>query len=390
MIVYNDNSLDRLMINEEAGIALRKQLISKNEYDTIAAAHAVELYRPNIFIRIGLFLVTVVIVLMSFGLLVLVAADALDSNNGFFVICLIFALFIYVALEWIIQSKRHYRSGVDDALLWLTLGFIISAVNIFTAITPQQQSLLIFILSLAATIRFANSVMSSVMFFSFIGIIFYSITPLGNMGKSILPFVLMSISVIIYFIVQIYKNKNAIRHYRYCLKMLAFLSLITTYAAVNYFAVRELSNLLFDLHLPVGASIPGGWFFWLTTILIPPLYIFRALKTKDSLMLRTGLFLLAATIFTIRYYYSVAPIEVVMTAGGLILIVATYFVIRYLRTPKYGITDKEPENEEMQDSLQLESIVIAETFQNIPVPGAGEGFNFGGGSSGGGGASGEY
>ena len=56
MIVYNDNSLDRLMINEEAGIALRKQLISKNEYDTIAAAHAVELYRPNIFIRIGLFL----------------------------------------------------------------------------------------------------------------------------------------------------------------------------------------------------------------------------------------------------------------------------------------------------------------------------------------------
>ena len=40
----------------------------------------------NIFIRIGLFLVTVVITLMSFGLLVLVAADALDSNKGFFVI----------------------------------------------------------------------------------------------------------------------------------------------------------------------------------------------------------------------------------------------------------------------------------------------------------------
>ena len=390
MIVYNDNSLDRLIINEEAGIALRKQLISKNEYDTIAAAYAVELYRPNIFIRIGLFLVTVVIVLMSFGLLVLVAADALDSNNGFFVICLIFAFFIYVALEWIIQSKRHYRSGVDDALLWLTLGFIISAVNLFTGITPLQQSLLIFILSLAATIRFANSVMSSVMFFSFIAIIFYSITPYGNIGKHILPFVLMSISVIIYFIVQIYKNKNAIRHYRYCLKMLEFLSLITTYTVVNYFAVRELSNLLFDLYLPVGASIPGGWFFWLTTVLIPPLYIFGALKTKDSLMLRTGLFLLAATIFTIRYYYSVAPVEVVMTAGGLILIVATYFVIKYLRTPKYGITDKEPEDEDMQDSLQLESIVITETFQKIPVPGAGEGVNFGGGSSGGGGASGEY
>jgi hypothetical protein len=106
-------------------------------------------------------------------------------------------------------------------------------------------------------------------------------------------------------------------------------------------------------------------------------------------MLRTGLFLLAATIFTIRYYYAVAPVEVVMTAGGLIMIAGAYFLMKYLRTPKYGITDKESD-ENIQDSLQVESIIISETFQKVPVPGGGEGFKFGGGSSGGGGASGEY
>jgi hypothetical protein len=135
MIVYNENSLDRLMFKEEAAIALRRQLIPKNEFDAVAAANVVDLYRPNIFIRIGLFLVTVVIASMSFGLIILVTADALDSDTGFFWICIIFAFFIYVALEWIIQSKRHYRSGVDDALLWNALGFIVAAANIFTGIT---------------------------------------------------------------------------------------------------------------------------------------------------------------------------------------------------------------------------------------------------------------
>jgi ABC-type Na+ efflux pump permease subunit len=119
---------------------------------------------------------------------------------------------------------------------------------------------LIFILSLAATIRFANSVLSAVMFFSFIAIIFYSITPLGNVAKVIMPFVLMGVSVIIYFLAHNYRKKYALRHYRYCLKMLEFLSLVSTYASVNYFAVRELSNLLFDLHLPGSASIPEDGF----------------------------------------------------------------------------------------------------------------------------------
>ena len=105
-------------------------------------------------------------------------------------------------------------------------------------------------------------------------------------------------------------------------------------------------------------------------------------------MLRTGMLLTVATVFTVRYYYSVAPVEQVMTFGGIFLIISAYLIIKYLNTPKFGVTDQEPAVEPSVNSLQLEALVVTETFQQSPP--AQEGFKFGGGSSGGGGASGEY
>ena len=68
MIAYNHKSLDHLLMNEEATFALNHNLISKEEADGIEKAYPVNLYSPNLFIRIGLFLLTAVIVLMVFGL----------------------------------------------------------------------------------------------------------------------------------------------------------------------------------------------------------------------------------------------------------------------------------------------------------------------------------
>ena len=99
--------------------------------------------------------------------------------------------------------------------------------------------------------------------------------------------------------------------------------------------------------------------------------------------------LAVATVFTIRYYYSIMPVEQVMTAGGMLLVISAYLIIKYLNTPKFGITDKEHAFEPSLDSLQVEALVITETFQQVPAP-RDEAFKFGGGSSGGGGATGEY
>ena len=115
MIAYNHKTLDHLLINEEAIAALHQNLISKEEADAIEKTYPVNLYSPNIFIRIGLFLLMAVIVLMGFGLFCLLILSS--SEKGFSVLCLVFSLLIYAALEFIIYEKKHYRSGMDNALL---------------------------------------------------------------------------------------------------------------------------------------------------------------------------------------------------------------------------------------------------------------------------------
>ena len=104
--------------------------------------------------------------------------------------------------------------------------------------------------------------------------------------------------------------------------------------------------------------------------------------------MRTGIGLIAATIFTIKYYYNVLPMEIEMLIAGTILIAVSYAFIRYLKTPKYGFTSEALSSAQAQ-ALNVEALIIAETFAsqqpNIEGPGL-----YGGGSGGGGGASGGY
>ena len=103
--------------------------------------------------------------------------------------------------------------------------------------------------------------------------------------------------------------------------------------------------------------------------------------------MRTGLGLIAATIFTIEYYYTILPVEIEMLIAGIILIVLSYALIRYLSISKYGFTsaDLYPSKKE---ALNAEALIIAETFNKQPTIKS-NGL-YGGGSSGGGGATGEY
>ena len=232
--------------------------------------------------------------------------------------------------------------------------------------------------------------MGCLAFISFLGIVFYSIIPLGNIAKTTMPFLLMAISFFVYWLIKKNKNNNRLKYYKTCCTLIEILTLITLYAAGNYFVVREVSNSMFDLQLKEGESIPGGWFFWIITALLPIVYIFRGIQKKDVILLRTGLILIAAIVFNVRYYYHVAPLEIAMTIGGIIMILIAYGVTKYLTAPKYGFTHAEPNDPQLAGLLQVESLVVAQTFpQTAPVESDNQ-FDFGGGSSGGGGATGKY
>ena len=164
-------------------------------------------------------------------------------------------------------------------------------------------------------------------------------------------------------------------------------SLISLYAAGNYFIVSELSNDMFNLQLQPGETIPFGWIYWIFTILVPPLYLLVGIRKKNIILLRTGLILLAAIVFTVRYYHTILPVEYVMSIAGIIILPAAYLLLKRLQEPVYGFTSKKFTSKNEIDKLQLESLLLAQTFK----PGIDQDVTkFGGGSFGGGGASADY
>ena len=138
--------------------------------------------------------------------------------------------------------------------------------------------------------------------------------------------------------------------------------------------------------LPEGQSVPGAWAFWILTVLIPLVYIFRGIQKKNVILLRSGLALIAAIVFTVHYYHQLASLDVMMTAAGILMISAAYFITKLLTPSRYGFTHTLPNDPQMAGLAQLESLAIAQTFHATGAEQSDQ-FDFGGGSSGGGGAS---
>ncbi|HTL09333.1 MAG TPA: hypothetical protein VL307_13780 [Chitinophagaceae bacterium] len=385
MIAYNKVWLDNLLVRKEADSAASAHCLSPAEKEQIYSAYPVGFYHPHFFVRTGLFVLTVIIVAFTMGFFSLFIMDQLNNAGGFLVVI---GMLLYGALELMV-NKRHYKSGVDDALLWMAAGNIIAGINLLGNVTMQANAIIVFILAVFFFIRFLNAVMAAVAGLALLAAVFFTVTRWGIMARAIVPFIIMAIALLLYFFSRKQLPLPANRHHTNGLQWLCVTALVTVYAAGNYFVVREASVAMFNLVLNTGDDIPFAWLFWIFTIAIPLLYVVRGLQQKDILLLRTGLLLGAAVVFTIRYYYHLLPAETAMLLGGALLIAIAYFATRYLQLPKHGFTAAEQENDLVLDKLQVESLIITQSFSGQQLPADG-GTRFGGGSGSGGGASGEF
>lgn len=385
MIAYNKVWLDNLAAREDIEDAFHTNTLSAAEKKAAEMLYPVGFYSPNIFVRAGLFILTIIIACFSLGLLALMFLSGIEDNIAGLV--LFIGLFSYGALEFFVQAKYHYRSGVDDALLWITAVCLVSSLNLAVDISSSTNALVIFILATYFFLRFTDMLMAAASGLALLAVIFFNYSSMGDMARSTTPFLIMAIATAIYFGVKKMALQNSMRYYRLCSVVLEITMLIGFYAAANYYVVREVSNSMFGLGLNDNESIPFGWLFWIFTITIPLLYILRGLQKKDVVLLRIGLMLVAAIVFTVRYYYTVLPMEILMVLNGAIMIAISYAVTNYLTQPKNGFTSARLNNRPDKDKLNIEALLIAETFGTTePAADA----KFGGGSTGGGGASGEF
>ena len=388
MIAYNQKSLDNLSVRDQVKDALDAGCISVEENTRISAAYPVDFYTPNFFICIGLFVLTAIIVSCSLGFFILINSGSEDALN---ILIIFFGLICYGALEFTVHKFRHFRSGVDYALLWMSAGLLFA--GIYMAVSNMSvafQCITVCSISLFFALRFANHLMALIAYLaSLIWIIDIS-TELARPYQQLLPFIIMAVSIATCFISFRLYHVNKCRHYRECLANIKVGSLVSFYLAGNYFAVSEMNNAIFSQNGNTE-NISMAWLFWILTVATPLFYIYRGVRKKDHLFIWTGLGLVAATVFTIRYYYHVMPVEWALISGGIVMIAIAYGLIRYLKTPRHGFTSQEGSSKNLLEKLHLESLVIAETFGGpSAVKTPSNDFQFGGGSGGGGGAGGQF
>ena len=364
--------------------------MSKDQSFEIEKNYPHDYYDPNIFLKIGLFVFTILAASVSVSLISIFFISIYQTNmNAAFVIqsLLVGGVFLLL-LENLIKGRKLYHSGVDNALIYMALGAFCSALYfLFEKLNPPTWLFLMLFLPLfvATTIRYAESVVCTLTYFLILGI-FVTIALESFWGKTLLPFIVMIVSAVIYFVVKKLATRKDYLYYETCLTILKTLSLITFYLGGNYLIVREGNALINNLSLSVSPQVAFAPMFYFFTAIIPMAYIFFGLRYRDRLIMILGLITLGFSIFTYRFYFSILPVEIALTLGGILLIGLSAGLIQYLKTEKKGFT-YQPDDE--FEGFNLEAMLMSQLVQS-KISQQGDTFRFGGGDTGGGGAGGNY
>lgn len=388
MIAYNTQWLDALSVKEQAGKWYKKGLITQPQWQEIQARFVSGFYSPNFFVRIGLFFFCWILTSSTFGLIGVSLISAIsDDELGAGIVLLLFSGLLFFALERFIKDQKYYCAGIDDALLYMALSSGIGGLCLCFEPFLENHVTLYLLLSLPilimAAIRYTDMLLTCLSYLCAMGILFL-VAESNNFTRIIISFLCMLFSGAVYIIIRKNKAREELRFWADCLMIIEACSLITFYLSGNYFVVKELGESLFP-----GYTIPLAFLFYVFTAIMPLVYVFVGLKNKDRLILRIGLIMVAVSVLTFKYYFSLGHHEITLTIAGAIMVAVAYLAIRILKKNVYGLTYKEDlSSEDSPGYFNAEALLVAQTFGPQLTPE--KEFEFGNGKFGGGGAGGNY
>ncbi|MHC0440413.1 hypothetical protein [Flavobacterium sp. 3-210] len=387
MIVYDKKMLDNGALLDEADTLYNGGFISKDQKKFIEKELPVLKSQSNILVRIGFFLLGCLLYLSICGA---ISLFGLSGEHVFFQICCyIFAVVGFVGAE-LLATQNYHNHGLDDAFV---LGALLN-VGIAIAVTTEgYEAVIAFFVAIAALfmfLRYLHLLSMLVFCIAATGFLFFEMFEFGDIGKTILPFVAMISAAILYFVTKkIIFNLKESYYYNGLLLANSF-CLILFYLSCNYLVVRELSSELLGNEVKPGTDIPFAFFFYAFTIIVPIIYLIQALKGKDRIMLWISFLAIAFSIYTIRFYYSVLPIEVALTLGGVVLFAIAFFSIKKLKEKESGLTFKPDRINHSDNFLNTEALVVASTFGMKPEVKIDSPMEFGDGGFSGGGSGGSF
>jgi len=387
MIVYNKQLLDNEVLTDEADALYKGGFISKEQKKFIEKELPVLKSQNNILVRLGFFLLGCLLYGSICGAISLFGLSA--ENTFFKICCYIFAAVGFAGVEFLANQEYH-NHGLDDAFILNALLCLGVAVGITTEGYEMVIAFFVAVGALFMFLRYLHVLSMLVFCLSATAFLFFGMFEFGDIGKAILPFVAMVFAGGFYFLTKKMMNCLSESSYYNGLLLANSFCLVLFYLSCNYLVVRELSAELLGTEVKPGTDIPFAYFFYAFTFVVPVLYLVQALKTKDRIMLWLSFLAIAFSIYTIRFYHSVLPIEVALTLGGVVLFAIAYFSIRKLKEKESGLTFKPDRINHSDSLLNAEALVVASTFGMKPEVKTDSPMEFGGGGFSGGGSDGSF
>jgi hypothetical protein len=389
LIAYDMEELEKKKVLSEAENLYKSKLLNEEQRQKIRDEFVSKLYTPSIFMRMLLFIFSLIGMISIVGPIALMMENAEES--AYQIMSLLLGISLLFFTEWIlIKKKSHYNSGITEAGIYSGLSFI--AIGLLIS---DPDSMLVYltvglILSVFAAIRYLN-LLALVLTIGFLSWILLEImTEIGGMVQSLMPFIFMAIFGFMYFscIKLQAKLKNVIFDNQ--LVILKTMALILFYIAGNYFVVRESSIKLMELSLSEHEDIPFAFVFYIFTAIVPIGYIYRGISKKSILLIRVGLLTITLSAVTFKYYFSLGHPVLTITLAGALLIVVALFFFNYLKQVRAGYT-RELLLCDKWNSQDLTAIIASQTLggnkMNSP---SGDKVVFKGGKFGGAGAGGNW
>ncbi|MES2544221.1 MAG: hypothetical protein V4548_05000 [Bacteroidota bacterium] len=382
MIVYDKTELENQFLIDEALSLFKAGFISKEQYNQTKKEFPIPKRQKNILLRLGFALLGVLLYASICGFLSILGLNNIGENFTFFLFT--FSLIGFIGTE--VLAKQNTKGyGLDDT--FLIGGQLFLAVAISGANGHDITVVIIAtIVSLLTYLRYINRISVLIFCAASTATIAYSLFEIGTIGKTILPFVLMIYAIVLYFISRKYTQKVIFLFYHKGILLVKNFSLLLFYCSGNYLVVRELSEALLGNKIAPNSDIPFALFFYAFTFIVPAVYIFYSLKLQERLMLWIGLLTLGFSIYTIRYYHHILPVEIALTLGGLFLFAVSYFSIKKLKDATTGITFKQDRFINSSDFLHTEALILTAQFGLKPEVNAESPMEFGGGGFSGGGS----
>ena len=384
MTAIDPEILENLRLQEELKRLKSGGFVSTEQVSNAKLTLDLPKTNSNILARIAFFLLGCFLFSSLGGLSSLVLLNLMDIFGGHYEIMLFFYAAIGFGMAELLAAKSYHAYGLDDA-------FVIGCQVLFaTGAGVMLESVTAGFLALAVVglFTYVRYVLASSALFCIVGIAGFFISLViadGVLGNALLPFLMLLVSIALFFVSRTLSNKDGFALYENGISVVKACSLMLAYLSVNYLVVRELSESLMDVVVAPGEDIPFAVLFYGFTFLIPAFYIVYAIKAKDRMFFIIGLLAVAFTVFTIRFYHSVLPIEIALTLGGALLFGATYFFIRKIRGNETGLTYK-PDRYTDSEALSYAQAVIANSHAHMksvtpndsPMPFGGGGFSGGG------------